>query len=138
MRDLVEVEVVGDDLRVDILRQFDQFEIDFADLRIIILDDLNGEQGITLHTLEDVESAAPSLTFGAVLGIGHHLQLAKYELRDNERAFEEACLSHIGNAAVNDSAGIQHLQIAFTRAALGVKKVAECPEIEQISLACPD
>ena len=110
--DLVEVEVVGDDFGVEVLSQLDQLEINFADGGVVVLDDLNGKLRIALHALEDIEPAAASLAAGGILGVGDHLQLAKDELGDDERAFEKTGLGHIGNAAVDDGAGVQDLDIA--------------------------
>ena len=61
VRNLVEVEVISDDLGVEILGQFEQLEIDLADVRVVIGHDLNSQQRIALHALEDIEAAAAAL-----------------------------------------------------------------------------
>ena len=54
LRDLVQIEIVGDDDGVQVLRQLKQFQIDFADGRIICVHDLYVERGIRLQTVEHV------------------------------------------------------------------------------------
>ena len=105
---------------------------------VVVLHDLDGELRIALHALEHIEPAASSLAFGAVLGVGDHLQLAQDELGDDERAFEKSCLSHVGDAAVDDGAGVQYLDVALGGTAFCVEEIAERVEVEQVSLAGSD
>src|ERR1039457_6153744 len=59
--DLVQIEVVGDDLRVVDLGQLDQLHVHLADMREIVLDDLDVEVGHLLDALQDVEPAASAI-----------------------------------------------------------------------------
>ena len=60
--DLVEVEVVGDDLGLPHLGQFEQLEIHFTNGWKVVRDNLDLDGGVGLHALEHVKAAAASLT----------------------------------------------------------------------------
>src|ERR1035441_3161007 len=109
---LVQVEVVGDNFAFVELGQFDQFEVNFADGRKIVFHDLNGEGGDFLQALQDVEAAAAAITLQRVGGISDELQLAQHELRRHDDAVEEAGLSNVGDAPVDDDAGVENF-VAF-------------------------
>ncbi len=65
-----------------------------------------------LHALQHIEAAAAALALGAVGGVGHHLQLAQHKLRHHHHAINEAGLGDVGDAAVDDDAGVEHLGAA--------------------------
>ena len=114
MRDLIQVEVVGDDLAFVQLGQFDQLEIDFTDTGEIIFHDLDIERRDFLQTLQDVEPAAASVALERVGGVGHQLQLPQDELRGHDDAIEETGFGDVRDPAVDDDASIQNL-VAFPR-----------------------
>ena len=68
--------------------------------------------GVGLHALQHVETAAAALTLRAVGGVGDNLQLAQHELRHHHGAINEAGLGDVGDAAVDDDAGVKHLGAA--------------------------
>ena len=65
------------------------------------------DAGHLLDLLQDVEPAAAAVAFQRVGGIGDELQLLQHELRDDERAVEKAGLADVGDAAVDDDAGVE-------------------------------
>ena len=56
----------------------------------------------------------PRLRFSESGGVGDELQLLEDELRDDERAVEKAGLADVGDAAVDDDAGVEQA-VAFLR-----------------------
>src|SRR5665213_2671131 len=107
LRDLVQVEIVGHNLaRVD-LGQLNQLHIDFANVREVFFDDLDGQLRHFLDTLQDVETAPPAVALHRIGGIGHQLQLVQYELGDHQRSVHKAGLDDVGNASVDDDAGVE-------------------------------
>ena len=91
--------------------QFDQFHVDFADLRKVIFDDADLQIGVFLNLLEDVEAAAAAVAFHGVGRVGDELEFSKDELWDDEYAVEESGLDDIGDAAVDDDGGIEDLEL---------------------------
>src|SRR3984893_4141328 len=137
LRDFIEVEVVGDDLAFIQLGQFDELHIDFADAGEVIFHDLDLDRSRFLETLQDVEAAAAAIAFERVGGIGHQLQFAEHELRDHNKNVEETGLGDVGDAAVNNDAGIEDLVTLFTRP-FAAEDSAERRQIEQIAFVGAD
>ena len=106
--DLVEVEVVGDDLALQRARELDELEIDFLDVGKIGVRDDDVEAGHLLDALQDVEAAAAAVAAQRIGRIGDLLQLLQHELRHDERAVDESGLADVGDAAVDDDAGVEN------------------------------
>ena len=96
--------------------------------------DLHHDLGIGLHALQHVEAAPAALALGAVGGVGHHLQFAQHELRHHHHAVDKAGFGDIGDAAVDDDAGIEHLG-AFALGLLPAEDGSQGGGIEQVALA---
>ena len=94
-------------------RELDQLEIDLADLRKIDVRDHHLDAGHLLNLLEDVEPAAAAVALERIGRIGDELQLLQHELRDDERAVDEAGLADVGDAAVDDHARVENLVAAL-------------------------
>src|SRR5581483_1658784 len=107
VRDLVEVEIVGHDLAVVDVGEFDQLHIDFANLGKVFEHNLHFDIRHLLNALEDIEAAATAVALHGITRVRHHLQLVKNELRDDENAVEKTGFGDIGDAAVDDDAGIE-------------------------------
>ena len=120
--DLVQVEVVGDNLPLQGASKLNQLQIDFANLGEVDVRDGDVHAGHLLDLLQDVEAAAAAVALQRVGGIGDQLQLLEDELRDHERAIEKAGLADVGDAAVDDDAGVEDA-IALLRA--GVAEQAD-------------
>ena len=97
------------------LAQFDQLQINVAHGRKIRLHNLDVQRAVVLQAIQHVQSATSALALGRIGRVGDLLQLAQDELRNNQRARQEAGLSHVGNAAVDDHRGIENLQITTQR-----------------------
>src|SRR5262249_47909962 len=113
LRDLVQVEIVGDDLALERARELDQFQIDFADVGKVEIGDRDLDAGHLLDLLQDVETAAAAVALHRVGGIGDELQLLQDELRDDQRAVDEPGLADVGDAAVDDHARVEDLVAAL-------------------------
>ena len=70
---LVQVEIVGDDLAIVDLPQFDQLHVHVPHLREILFDDLHREVGHFLDALQDVQAAPSPVPFHGIGGIGYKL-----------------------------------------------------------------
>ena len=70
-------------------------------------------------------------------GIGHELQFAQDELRDEQDAVEEMSLANIGDAAVDDHAGVQHFGHS-PGAAFAAEQAAQRLQVQHVSLIGPD
>ena len=108
LRDLVQVEVVRHDASEQGTRQLDQLHVDFLDLREVEIRDHDIDAGHLLDAVQDVEAAAAAVALERIGRIGDVLQLLEHELRDDERAVDEPGLDDVGNAAVDDDAGVEN------------------------------
>src|SRR5581483_3525146 len=129
---LVEVEIVGDDLPLIELGQFNQLEVHFADGGKVVFDDLHLQGRYFLQALQDVQTAAAAIPLERVGGVSHQLQLPQHKLRDHQRAVEKARLGNIGDAAVNDHAGIENLITPF-ELLFAAEDAAQSRQVEQVS-----
>ena len=66
-----------------------------------------------LDLLQDVEAAPAAVALERVGRVGDELQLLEHELRDDERAVDEARFADVGDAAVDDHAGVENLVAAL-------------------------
>jgi len=106
LRNLIEIEIVGDDFAVVDLGQLDELHVHLADLGEILLYDLHREVSHLLDPLQDVQAAAAAVALHRIRRIRHQLQFAQNELGDHQDAIQKAGLRYIGDAAVNDDAGV--------------------------------
>ena len=88
-----------------------------------------------LHALQHIQAAAAALALGAVGRVGHYLQLAQHELRNHEHAVDKSRFGDVGDAAVDDHAGIQYLGAA-ARGLVAGKDGIERRRVQQIALVC--
>ncbi len=134
---LIQVEIVGDDLTVVNLGQFDQLHIDFPHVRKVLFDDLHVEVCHFLNALQDVEPAASAVALHGVGRIGHQLQFAQDELRDHQHAVEKAGLGDIGDAPVDDDAGIQDFE-RLLRRFFAPENTPQRRQVQHVTLLGPD
>ena len=87
--------------------ELDQLQIDFADLGEVDVGDHDVDAGHLLDLLQDVEAAAAAVALQRIGRVGDELQLLQHELRNDQRAVEEAGLADVGDAAVDDDAGVE-------------------------------
>jgi len=108
-RDLIEIEIIGDDFGVALAGEFDELEIDSGDRRKIVLENAEIEPGHFLHALKNFESATAALALEGVGRVGDELELVEDEARNAEGAVEEMCFANVGDAAVDERAGVEQL-----------------------------
>ena len=125
--DFVEIEIVGDDLGLEAESEFDEFAIDFAGVAGNVVDDADFERLKLLDALQDFEAAASALAAEAVWRIGNGLKFAQDELRDEERAVEEVGFADLGDAAVNEDAGVEELGVGGD----GGQRMAQAEQVRE-------
>ena len=115
-------------------RQLDQLQIHFAHFRKIHVGDDDVEAGHLLDALQNVEAAAAAVAAQRIGRVGNLLQLFQHELRHHQRAVDEAGFADVGDAAVDDDAGIQdpiaalrRLRPEQARQPLGLEPLAGLP-----------
>ena len=113
--------------------ELDQLEVDFPDLGKIDVRDHHVDARHLLDLLQDVEAAPAAVALQRVGGVGDELQLLEHELRDDERAVDEAGLADVGDAAVDDDAGVENL-VALLRAG-GAEQRDQPRRLEPFALA---
>src|SRR5205814_1722821 len=107
---LVEIEVVGHDLTVVDLGQLDQLHVDFVHIGEVVFEDLHVQLAHFLDSLQNVESPAAPVPLQGIGGIGDQLQFAQHKLWDDQRAVQESGFYDVGDAPVDDNAGIENLE----------------------------
>src|SRR5258708_5398594 len=117
LRDLVQVEIVGDDLRFDLFGKLDQFVIDLAHIREVSLanDYFVARSLLLLNPLKNVESATAAIAFDRVGTVGYLLKLAQHELRYHQHAGKKACLGDVGHPAIDDDRSIEDQGVSLGR-----------------------
>src|SRR5205814_7058105 len=126
-----------DNLRaIEFLGQFDELHIDFADLRIIIFHKLDVNTGHFLDPLQNVQTAAPAIPLQSVRRVGHLLQLAEDEVRDDESAIEESRFADIRNSPVDHDARVEYL-VRLLWWTLTPEQAAHRGKVQHIALVRP-
>src|SRR5271156_6497166 len=137
LRDFVQIEIVGQNLAVINLGEFDQLHIDFADAGKVVFHNLNLHRSRFLQALQNVEAASSAIAFKRVGGIGYELQFAEHKLRNDNESIEESGLGDVGDAAVDNHAGVEDL-VTLRARFFAAEDSAEGGEVEQISLVRAD
>ena len=75
----------------------------------------------------------PRLRFMRIGGIGHQLQFAQHELRDHQRAVDETGFDDVGDAAVDDDAGVENLEGVLGRL-LAAEQPAQRRQVQHVAL----
>src|SRR5207248_3825739 len=132
LRDFVQVEIVSDDLGFVSFGKLDQLHVYFADAREIVFYNLHGERGNLLDALQDIETSPAAIALQRISGISHELQLAQHKLRKHNDAVEEAGFSDVGDATVNDDAGIQNF-VALAALLLAAEYTSQRRQIQQVT-----
>ena len=89
-------------------RELDQLEVDFLEIGKVGIGDDDVEAGHLLDALQNVEPAPAAVPAQRVGRVGDLLQLLQHELRHDERAVDESGLADVGDAAVDDDAGVEN------------------------------
>jgi hypothetical protein len=78
-------------------------------VREVFVDDPDVDIAHLLNFIENIEAAASPRPLQGVGGVGNVLQLVKDEMRHEERALEKSRFAEVGDPAVDDDAGVEHL-----------------------------
>ena len=105
--DFAQVVVVGIELRAEVARQADEFGIHFGLFREITVVDFDLVARVALDAVEHLQAAAAAGARDGVVGIGDLLQLLQDKAGHNHQAFDKISLDQVGDAAINDDAGIE-------------------------------
>ena len=81
---------------------------------------------------EDVQAPPPAIALQGIGGVRHQLQFAQHKLGDDQHPVNKAGFANVGDAAVDDDAGVEHFVILARRLFRG-KKSAERAQIEQVT-----
>ena len=134
--DFIQIEVVGDDLAIVDLGQLDQLHVHLANVGKVIFHNLHVEVRHFLDTLQDVEASPAAIALHGVRRIGHKLQLAEHKLRYHQHAVEKTGLGDVGNAAIDDDAGVQNLE-GFFQTLFAAEHTAQGGQVQHVALVGP-
>ena len=102
-------------------------------MREIVLHDLHVQVRHLLDALQDIQAAPPAVALHRIRRVGHQLQLPQHELRDHQHAVQKAGFRNVGDAPVDDHAGIQDLE-RFLGGLLAAKNAAQRRQVEHVAL----
>ena len=69
--------------------------------------DAHLDLAVMLDAVEHFEAAPAAGALDGVAGVGDLLDFPEHEARDDDEAFEQARLDQVGDAPVNDDAGVE-------------------------------
>src|SRR5207342_194677 len=104
--DPVQVVVVGQDRLRAHPGEGDELGVDLGDVGHGLVDDLDRGRRVLLHLRQDLEAAPAAVATERVRAVRDVLELVEDELRDNERAVDEARIDDLGDPAVDDRARV--------------------------------
>src|SRR5262249_7798772 len=135
---LVQVEVIRYDLcPVQFLRQLYQLHVHFANLRIIVFDELNTDAGHLLDTLQDIQSPAATISLECIRRISNLLEFPKHKMRNDQTSVKKSGLTNIRDSSVNDDTRIENLVRLFGRP-LAAKDPAHSRKIQHVAFIGAD
>ena len=132
LSDLVQVEIVRHDLRVQFLRQLDELHIHFANRGVIVLHELHGNARHFLNPLENIESATAAIALQRVGRIRDLLELTQNEVRNDENAVQKSGFADIGDPPVDDDTRVENL-VRLLRRMFATEDAAERRQVQQIA-----
>ena len=133
LRDLIQVEVVRHDLAFMNLAQFDKLHVDIADVREIFFENLHGNLRHFLKPLKNIESAPAAVALQRIGRIGDQLQFSQNKLRNRQSAINKAGFGDIGDAAVDDDAGVEDVKLRVGGWAVTTAGEAPTPKLQRIA-----
>src|SRR5262249_40922190 len=113
--------------------QLNQFQVHFADGGEVIFHDLHAYVHDLLHALQDVQPAAAPVALERIGGIRHQLEFAQDKLRDHDNPVQKAGLRDIGDAAVDNYAGVEDFE-ALAALFFRSKNAAQRGQVQQVTL----
>ncbi len=106
-----QVVVVGVELGAQGAGEADELGVDFGFLREIGLVDFEFVAFVLAQAGEHLQAAASAGADDGVVGIGDFLQFVEDESGDDERALDEIGFEKVGDAAVNNNAGVEEEEV---------------------------
>src|SRR3990172_8167313 len=106
LSDPVQVEVVREDRRADLLAQLQELAVDVARLGEVIVGYANRPRRFLLQPRKDMEAATAAVAAERIRRIGDVAQFVEHKARDDQRALEETRGHHVGHPPVDDRARI--------------------------------
>ena len=100
-------------------------------MREVVLENLDVQLGHLLDALQDVQAAAAAVALQRIGRIGDQLQFAQHELRDDQTSVQKTGFDDVGDAAVDDDAGIEDLK----RLAGGLLAAERPPRAPKLSIS---
>ena len=104
--DAVEVEIVGQDARVPVARQLDQLGVDRVDVGRVLIVAAQRPRAGPSGARPGPRDRAGRGRGGSAHGVGDALQLVDDEARHDQRSEQEAGGDDVGDAAVDERAGV--------------------------------
>src|SRR5262245_17329493 len=132
LRDLVQIEVVGHDLRVELLGEFDQLHVHFANLWIVIFNKLDGDSSHLLNSLQNVEPSPAAITLQRIGGVSHLLQFAQDKVRNYKNSVKKAGFANVGDTAVDDHASIENF-VGLLGRSFAPEYSSKCGQVQEIA-----
>ena len=109
-RATIEIEIVGDNFGTSAAGEFHELLVDARLRGDILFDDADFEGGHFLEALENFKAAAATLALERIGRIGDQLKFVEDETGNAERAIEEMGFADVGDAAVNEDAGVEKFE----------------------------
>src|SRR5712692_44863 len=102
----VEIEVVGQDGGLGLLSHYHQLAVHISGALGLHVHDADRHLRLLLELVQHVKPSATAIAAERIRRVGDVLQLLQDELRDDQLAKDEASLADIGDAAIDDRAGV--------------------------------
>ena len=109
-RDLIEIEVVGQDLASGLLRQLEKLKIDLGRIFVILIRYFHGNAQLPLHLRYYIQAASAFGTLERIGAVRDMLKLPEHKLRHNHSAFYYSRFQHVYYSAVYYHRRIQYLR----------------------------
>ncbi len=109
--DFSEVEIVGVKAGIEVAGKLDEFGVHFLFFGEIAVVDFDLANGAALKAVEHVKAPAAACAADGVVGISDLLELAQDKSRDDDESLHNAGLDEVGDASVNDDAGVEEQDV---------------------------
>lgn len=109
--EFAEIVIVGEKFRAEVAGEADEFAVHFGFVREIAVVDSDFVGGAFLDAAEDFQAAASASAFDGIFGVSDLLQFFQDEAGDDDDAFEEIGFDEVGDAAIDDDAGVEQEEV---------------------------
>ena len=101
--DLIQVEVVRNNFRLDLPSEMNQLCINFCDLGEIVLGHLNIDVRIPLQIFQNLEPTSALVSAKRVRRISDMLQLIQYKSRNHNDSINKTCVADVTYSSINNN-----------------------------------